>query len=70
MLAHVMKIFRINGITHFIEHMLFKGTKKRTPGRIASEIESLGGYLNAFTSKEHTCYYGRGLANILKKHLK
>ncbi|MGE5682599.1 MAG: M16 family metallopeptidase, partial [Bacillota bacterium] len=51
-----------NGITHFIEHMLFKGTDKRSPRRIAEDIESCGGYLNAFTSKEHTCYYGRGLS--------
>jgi predicted Zn-dependent peptidase len=56
-----------NGITHFIEHMLFKGTKKRSARRIATEIESCGGYLNAFTSKEHTCYYGRGLSNHLEK---
>ncbi len=59
--------FKNNGITHFIEHMLFKGTHKRSAGRIATEIESCGGYLNAFTSKEHTCYYGRGLANHLGK---
>lgn len=52
-----------NGISHFIEHMLFKGTKNRSAKRIADDIESLGGYLNAFTSKEHTCYYGRGLTN-------
>jgi len=51
-----------NGITHFIEHMLFKGTKNRSAKKIADDIESYGGYLNAFTSKEHTCYYGRGLA--------
>lgn len=51
-----------NGITHFIEHMLFKGTQKRSPARIANDIEAYGGYLNAFTSKEHTCYYGRGLS--------
>lgn len=56
-----------NGISHFIEHMLFKGTKKRSPRKIADEIESLGGYLNAFTSKEHTCYYGRGLGRHIKK---
>jgi predicted Zn-dependent peptidase len=59
--------FETNGITHFIEHMLFKGTKKRSAGRIATEIEACGGYLNAFTSKEQTCYYGRGLANHLAK---
>lgn len=51
-----------NGITHFIEHMFFKGTKKRSAKKIVTEIEACGGYLNAFTSKEHTCYYGRGLA--------
>ena len=59
--------FSNNGISHFIEHMLFKGTKKRTAGKIANEIESTGGYLNAFTSKEHTCYYGRGLADHIGK---
>lgn len=52
---------KTNGITHFIEHMVFKGTKKRSAKRIAEDIEAYGGYLNAFTSKEHTCYYGRGL---------
>lgn len=56
-----------NGITHFIEHMLFKGTKKRTARKIADDIESFGGYLNAFTSKEHTCYYGRGLSEHIEK---
>ncbi|HED37705.1 MAG TPA: insulinase family protein [Ignavibacteria bacterium] len=50
-----------NGISHVIEHMLFKGTKTRSAKQIAEEVESCGGYLNAFTSKEHTCYYGRGL---------
>jgi len=58
---------RTNGITHFIEHMLFKGTKKRSAKKIAEEIEAYGGYLNAFTSKEHTCYYGRGLSKHLNK---
>ncbi|MCL5029490.1 MAG: insulinase family protein [Bacteroidetes bacterium] len=56
-----------NGITHFIEHMLFKGTKKRSAKKIADDIESAGGYLNAFTSKENTCYYGRGLSSHLEK---
>ncbi len=56
-----------NGISHFIEHMLFKGTPKRSARRIADEIESCGGYLNAFTSKEHTCFYGRGLSEHLQK---
>jgi len=56
-----------NGISHFIEHMLFKGTEKRSAKKIADDIESLGGYLNAFTSKEHTCFYGRGLSQHLTK---
>ena len=56
-----------NGITHFIEHMLFKGTKKRSARKIADDIEAYGGYLNAFTSKENTCYYGRGLKNNLER---
>lgn len=50
------------GITHFIEHMLFKGTHRRTARDIASEIESRGGSLNAFTDKEYTCYYAKALA--------
>jgi predicted Zn-dependent peptidase len=58
---------RNNGISHFIEHMLFKGTKTRSAKQISDEIESYGGYLNAFTSKEHTCYYGRGLSENFKK---
>ncbi len=58
---------RNNGISHFIEHMLFKGTKTRTAKQISDEIESYGGYLNAFTSKEQTCYYGRGLSENFKK---
>ncbi len=60
---------KVNGISHFIEHMLFKGTKKRSARAISETIESFGGYLNAFTSKEHTCYYGRGLAQHLPKTL-
>jgi predicted Zn-dependent peptidase len=50
------------GITHFIEHMLFKGTPKRTSHQIAEAIEGRGGMLNAFTDKERTCYYCRVLA--------
>jgi predicted Zn-dependent peptidase len=56
-----------NGISHLLEHMFFKGTKNRTARKISNEIESLGGYLNAFTSKEHTCFYGRGMSKNLKK---
>lgn len=56
-----------SGISHFLEHMFFKGTKKRSAKKISEEIESLGGYLNAFTSKEHTCFYGRGLSAHVEK---
>jgi len=46
-----------SGISHFIEHMMFKGTSKRSAFEIASEIDGVGGKLNAFTGKEYTCYY-------------
>ncbi len=52
---------RNNGISHFIEHMVFKGTTKRSLTEISRSLESVGGYLNAFTGKEHTCYYARVL---------
>src|SRR3954462_4178313 len=51
------------GITHLIEHMLFKGTEKRTAKQIAEAIEGRGGALNAFTDKESTCYYCRVLSD-------
>jgi predicted Zn-dependent peptidase len=50
-----------NGISHFIEHMLFKGTSKRSAFDIAKEIDAVGGTLNAFTGKEYTCFYARTL---------
>ena len=53
------------GASHFIEHMLFKGTKSRTARQIASSLESVGGMLNAFTGREHTCYFAR----VLDEHL-
>jgi len=56
-----------NGITHFIEHMVFKGTKKRNARQIAEFIEDIGGYLNAFTTKENTCFYVRILGEHLEK---
>ncbi|KKM12868.1 zinc protease [Clostridiales bacterium PH28_bin88] len=55
----------IHGISHFLEHMLFKGTPKRSARRIAEELESVGGSLNAFTTKEYTCYYAKVLADHL-----
>lgn len=50
------------GITHFIEHMLFKGTKRRSALDIAKEFDSVGGFANAFTSKEHVCFHAKVLA--------
>ncbi|MBA4602095.1 M16 family metallopeptidase [Thermoactinomyces mirandus] len=46
-----------NGISHFIEHMMFKGTKNRTAREVAEAFDAIGGHVNAFTSKEITCYY-------------
>jgi len=53
------EVFPINGASHFIEHMLFKGTETRTAKDIAETFESIGGQLNAYTSKEYTCIYAR-----------
>ncbi len=50
-----------NGISHFIEHLFFKGTEQRSAARIAEEMDSVGGVLNAFTAKEYTCYYAKVL---------
>ena len=54
-----------HGITHFIEHLLFKGTTKRSARDIAEALDSVGGQLNAFTGKEMTCYYAR----VMEEHL-
>lgn len=54
-----------NGICHFVEHMLFKGTKRRSARQIAKEIDAVGGVLNAFTSKEFSSFY----AKVLAEHL-
>lgn len=51
-----------NGISHFIEHMLFKGTKNRTAKEIASVIDGIGGEINAYTAKECTCFYTKTLS--------
>jgi predicted Zn-dependent peptidase len=50
-----------NGISHFIEHMIFKGTQNRSNLQIAKELDAIGGFSNAFTGKEHTCFYGKAL---------
>ncbi|MGH9869872.1 MAG: M16 family metallopeptidase [Candidatus Polarisedimenticolia bacterium] len=54
-----------NGVSHFIEHLLFKGTEKRTSAEIARTIDAIGGQCDAFTSKEYTCFYAR----VLDDHL-
>lgn len=58
-----------NGLSHFIEHMLFKGTKNRKANEIAEDIDNLGGQLNAFTSKECTCFYVKVLDENIKDAL-
>ncbi|ADU30705.1 M16 family metallopeptidase [Evansella cellulosilytica] len=55
-----------NGVSHFLEHMFFKGTKSRTAQQIAESFDSIGGHVNAFTSKEYTCYYSK----VLDTHAK
>jgi len=54
-----------NGISHFIEHLLFKGTETRTARDIALQIDSIGGQMDAFTTKEYTCFYFK----VLDRHL-
>ncbi|MEA2039302.1 MAG: pitrilysin family protein [Thermodesulfobacteriota bacterium] len=55
-----------NGVSHFIEHMVFKGTRDRTSLQIAKELDAIGGLSNAFTGKENTCFYAR----VLDKHFR
>jgi predicted Zn-dependent peptidase len=52
---------RLSGVSHFLEHLLFKGTKRRSALEISAAIEAVGGETNAFTTKEYTCYYARML---------
>lgn len=54
-----------NGVSHYIEHMMFKGTQNRTARQIAEEMDALGGQINAYTTKEYTCYHTR----VLDKHV-
>jgi len=49
----------LSGASHFIEHLLFKGTQRRSAREISQAVEGIGGYLNAFTSEEHTCFYAK-----------
>lgn len=55
-----------NGVSHFIEHMLFKGTTKRSSKKISQIFDSIGGQLNAFTGKECTCFYSKTLSDYLE----
>ncbi len=55
----------LNGISHFIEHMLFKGTERRSAQDVAREVDSVGAHLNGFTSREFSCYFVRILAEKL-----
>ena len=55
----------VNGVAHMLEHMAFKGTERRSARAIAEAIENVGGQLNAYTSREHTAYYARVLADDL-----
>jgi len=54
-----------NGLSHFLEHLFFKGTHRRSAAAIAEEVDAIGGVLDAFTGKEYTCYYARVLAEHL-----
>lgn len=49
----------LHGVSHFLEHVLFKGTRRRTPEEISAAIEQVGGDINAYTSKEHTCFHAK-----------
>src|SRR5574344_2139787 len=49
----------VNGASHFIEHMLFKGTERRSAKALSQAIEGQGGSLNAYTDRDHTCYYAK-----------
>ena len=60
---------RENGAAHFIEHMLFKGTARRSAGQLARDMDAIGGQFNAYTTKEHTCFYGRALDRHLDEGL-
>jgi predicted Zn-dependent peptidase len=58
---------RIGGISHFLEHLLFKGTKKRSARRISEEVEGVGGDLNAYTAEERTCFYAAASSDHLAR---
>ncbi len=59
----------LNGVSHFIEHMLFKGTRHRSAKQISQDVEGIGGYLNAFTGEENTCFYSKARADRFEELL-
>ena len=56
---------KTNGVAHFLEHMAFKGTKRRTQTQLELEIENMGAHLNAYTSREQTVYYAKSFSKDL-----
>ena len=58
-----------NGAAHYIEHMVFKGTQRRTAAQLAKDMDAIGGHINAYTTKEHTCFYARSLDRHLDQAL-
>lgn len=56
---------RTNGVAHFLEHMVFKGTKKRTQTQLELEVENMGAHLNAYTSREQTVFYAKSFSKDL-----
>ena len=59
----------LSGVSHFIEHLLFKGTRHRTAKQISQDVEGIGGYLNAFTTEETTCFYSKARHNCFHELL-
>lgn len=55
-----------NGVAHFLEHMAFKGTRKRSQYGLELEVENMGAHLNAYTSREHTVYYAKCFSSDLE----
>ena len=60
------ELHTLNGISHLLEHMVFKGTKKRSAYKIAEEMDDVGGHLNAYTSRDHTAFYSKVLKNDIR----
>lgn len=63
----VDETLEISGISHFIEHLMFKGTEKRDARKISEDMELIGGHINAFTTNEFTCYYFKSLSETVEK---